>query len=79
MTIKEKAKELVDKFKKYSYNGACEENDGEMEFYSAKQCALICVDEILDVLKNIEFSYTDTSFEYELNNWKDIKKEIELL
>ena len=72
---KQKAIELVDKF----YQDSPEHFGSSKAMTYAIKMALICVDEILDVLKNIEFSYTDTSFEYELNNWKDIKKEMELL
>ena len=41
MTAKEKAKELVDRF--LSIEGPC----GNSYSYVAKQCALICVDEML--------------------------------
>ena len=64
MTAKEKAKELVDRFylngiKKYS-----------MQYENSLQCALICVDEILE-------TYID--LDPKLNYWKNVKKEIEKL
>jgi hypothetical protein len=60
MIPKEKAKELVESF---TFN--CRECD------NAKQCALICVDEILNAVTTI----ADKKYEY----WQEVKKEIELL
>lgn len=77
MEAKNKAIELVEKFKKQQVTvSGC--NDGgnpciitsEMYFNSAKQCALICVDEIIK-----EFDYNskhDRKFGY----WQQVKKEI---
>ena len=45
MTAKEKAKELVEGFYKWVATLDGTEN---VEFYKAKRCALICVDEILN-------------------------------
>jgi hypothetical protein len=44
MEAKEKAKELLDKFS----------NVALLDSYEAKQCALIAVDEILDLLRILE-------------------------
>jgi homoserine trans-succinylase len=60
MTAKEKAKELVDKFLN-------EQNNTE-EISEAKQCALICVDEILRILP-----FTDVKY------WQEVKQEINKL
>jgi hypothetical protein len=60
MTPKEKAKELVKKYL-YLYNTNINES---------KQCALITVDEILDML----IGSTAT-----IDYWKEVKQEIELL
>jgi hypothetical protein len=64
MTPKEKAKELVEKF------------DNAMEFYTparyAKQCALIAVDEILNVLSE----YTIEPFVFDIEYWQEVKQEI---
>lgn len=76
MTPKEKAKELVDK---YCYAIRTEETDSQYwtNIIHAKQCALIAVDEILDL--NLGLSNCDE------NNWEtekfyeEVKKEIELL
>ena len=78
MTPQEKAKELVDKFYQY----ANEEFDDKLNEYpgqvlserrkirkeSSKQCALIAVDEILNVIDNFEMIY-----------WEEVKQEIEKL
>ena len=59
MTPKEKAKELVDRFLN-------EQNDTE-EISQAKQCALICVDEILKNTLQIP---------QVLDYWQEVKEEI---
>ena len=60
MKPKEKAEELVDKMK------LCLFSDG---YYDAKQCALIAVDEIL----NVGFMDTNDLYDY----WQEVKQEIE--
>ena len=62
MTAKEKAQELVEKFNKN------EKLFHSIDFYQAKQCALIAVDEILNVCKTYLSSY-----------YLEVKKEIEKL
>lgn len=62
MTAKEKAQELVEKFNKN------EKLFHSIDFYQAKQCALIAVNEILDVCKTYLSPY-----------YNDVKKEIEKL
>jgi len=57
MTAKDKAMEIAMKFDK----------KGETD--NAKQCALICVDEILEIPLHI----------YGLGYWKNVKQEIEKL
>jgi len=76
MKTKTKAIELIEKFRKYSYNGACEENDERVEHYNAKQCALICVDEIISEMEYIDEN--DTSISYKrFEYWHSVKEEIE--
>jgi hypothetical protein len=60
-TAVDKAKELVDKF---TVIGLQQRNEGI-------QCALICVDEILNVLNVID--------NFEMIYWEQVKQEIELL
>ena len=58
MTPKEKAKELIDKFKYYSdvnHNG---------NFENAKQCALIAVDEILNEFLFDRSDYSNRRFQF---------------
>jgi hypothetical protein len=66
MTPKEKAKELFDKYFEVTNN-----------YYQAKECALIAVDEILD-LKHI-VTLRRNMHEMELEYWMEVKQEIENL
>jgi hypothetical protein len=77
MTPKEKAEELVYKFKKYSYYP---KTNNDMLFVNelnnnAKQCALIAVDEILDLIITI-YDYDREELD---PYWKQVKQEIEKL
>ena len=74
MESKQKAKELVEKYKEFT-----EDNHAE-RYCNAKQCAIICVDEIL----NSNPSYDDyggdgwkiiDNTEY----WQEVKNEIQKL
>ena len=65
MTPKEKAEELVDKFKYESKHYL---------MLDAEKCALIAVDEILKSRPAI----TDSQIEYQ-NYWQEVKQEIENL
>jgi hypothetical protein len=62
MTPKEKAEELFDKYFEVTNN-----------YYQAKECALIAIDEIMNVIIG--------SYDYELEKiyWQDVKNEIEKL
>jgi hypothetical protein len=74
MTPKEKAEELFDKFrvKVHDRNGT-----SAMNGFEAKQCALIAIDEILD-LKHI-VTLRRNMHEMELDFWDEVKEEIEKL
>jgi hypothetical protein len=63
MEAQEKAKELVDKML-YCYQGHIDE-------YTAKQCALIAVDEILDA-SMLHFDDLDSYVIY----WQQVKQEL---
>jgi len=72
MKAKDKAKALVERF---------DENLTYLESKSkAKQCALICVDEILKSLR-LNWKYRETVFDFEQSEiykyWQEVKKEIE--
>jgi hypothetical protein len=87
MTPKEKAKELIDKMYNTEYchgehfpnKRYCDCSD--MNLFQAKQCALIAVDEILNVLPQSE--YLEDRGEYFENRerlyWQEVKQEIEKL
>ena len=69
MTAKEKAKELVDNML-YCYQGNIDE-------YTAKQCALVSVDEIYKLnLKVGAYVDTDSDKENYYSYWEDVKKEV---
>jgi hypothetical protein len=69
MTPKEKAIEIVDKFKLDPIKPLC-----IMHYEHSKQCALIAVDEILNSRPQI----TDSQIEYN-NYWQEVKTEIQKL
>jgi hypothetical protein len=71
MTPKEKAEELFNTF----YSAIASDEMGE-NYKSAKQCALIAVDEILeDDVYDISEEFFDIRIEY----WQSVKREIEKL
>jgi len=71
MTPKQKANELVDKFK--DCVGLDIDTDMGWKLQSkndnAKQCALICVDEIINAIDNLQYN-RKTDF------WENVKQEI---
>jgi hypothetical protein len=77
MTPKEKAKELVEKFKKYTdVAGGCaiEAECIKINLKFAKQCALICVDEILHA-----YEFGGACSSEDLRYWGEVRAEIEKL
>jgi len=68
MELKQKAKELVDRFIPFT-DGMTRTEEVE----NAKQCALICVDEMIRVFKLEEASQELIEW------WKEVKQEIEKL
>ena len=77
MTPHEKAKELVDKFFKYSYwdsDYVSFKERVETRTDHAKQCALIAVDEIIKTEEPVNHVFTGlTSY------WQKVKEELENL
>jgi hypothetical protein len=69
MTPKEKAEELFNQYANVIYDRALT----VMQYEICKQCALIAVDEIMNVIIG--------SYDYELEKiyWQEVKKEIEAL
>ena len=78
MTPKQKAKELVERFKaKVEFEIMPESTN----MFNAKECALICVDEIEKYRKVLEDEY-DEYFYYAYNQeeyWQEVKQEINKL
>ena len=75
MKPKEKAEELIDKFENYSFMDIDKKISS---FNSAKQCALIAVDEIINtglLLDSSIYVTVKTSLDY----WQQVKQEIEKL
>ena len=64
---KDKAKELVQEF----YKWIATPDDRDIEFYKAKQCALIFVDGVLQEIPK--------RFDSEERYWEEVKNEIEKL
>jgi hypothetical protein len=77
-TPKEKAKELIDIYKKKvsmtikDYSLVCKVLDIDM----AKQCALIAVDEILKELESFYPKYESWDLKSKLSYWINVKQEI---
>ena len=86
MTPQEKAIELVNKFK-YNTRAYSEDKQWEDTAYNAKQCALIAVDEILNLglhdvgdYRNDQSTMDDFStVTWYINYWQEVKQEIEKL
>jgi hypothetical protein len=76
MKAQEKAKQLVDKFKKNTR--AFNETTGWGDYlYDAKQCALIAVDQI--ILANPHSNPFNTEVVSTMDYWLEVRKEIEKL
>ena len=72
MTAEEKAKELVDRFWELDML----DDNGDLYWIgkeNAKQCALTCVDEIIESLRHI------IGVDLRLKFWKEVKQEINKL
>ena len=73
MKANEKAIELVERFKPYSdYNEDNCFNEVEKMLINAKHCALIAVDEIINIKGNLNFDYVwYEQRQTDINNWLD--------
>ena len=80
MTAEEKAQELLDKMSSQTYSyqpyAGANYNIEEIGDEAGKKCALIAVDEILEV---IIFNKYDDKYWEEEEYWQEVKREIELL
>ena len=70
MTAKEKAEELVERFLDADYS--------DLSIHGTKQCALICVDEILKALYEVEYWERDSAIKI-CKHYKEVKQEINKL
>ena len=72
MTTKQKAKELVSKFKFLSYP------ESDVKFYNPKECALIAVDELIEQQKNMaDFLWSEIGYLIAPPVfWEEVKDEI---
>lgn len=74
MTPKEKAKELIDRFYNHTFNV---EKDTEDNFSSAKQCALIAVDEMLQIQSITMYPVIEDNVIYgHKDYWQQVKQEV---
>lgn len=81
MTTKDKAKELVEKFYPFAY---CSDGNNSMNRNyqieeNSKQCALICVDEIINANVQEEFEGHMVDEIGAVDYWREVKQEIEKL
>jgi hypothetical protein len=74
MTPKEKADELVKKMYAVHSNSA-----SNITLYFAKQCALIAVDEICEILEDNGFTFIEYHDRTTIEYWLQVKQEIEKL
>ncbi len=88
MTPKEKAKELMDKFFEFNHNVKWDSDNNEWthNYDKAKQCALIAVDEVINMFsgvhkKLIEIDMLEGNVEQTATYkfWQEVKQEIEQL
>ena len=77
MIPKEKAKELVNKYKNPFNRSGCIPPTETMFDSTAKQCALITVNEILN--SNPHSNPFNTNVYSTMNYWQEVKQEIEQL
>lgn len=82
MNAKEKAKELVEKFKSFVHcTSSWNEYDDYLELENAKQCAKIAVEEIINnsVLNYSGSDFSDNEIMSDTEYWNEVLKEIDLL
>ena len=72
MTPKEKAEELFNNFYNHCFNPDGYRSDNED---NAVECALFCVDEILQELENVDDGQTSIPYDY----WEEVKNELNKL
>jgi hypothetical protein len=80
MTAKEKSEELYKMFQKHAMYWDCY-NDEALEEDHAKQCAIICVEEILNAnpIVPLEYMLESEALDKAREYWQSVKTEIEKL
>jgi hypothetical protein len=73
MTPKEKANDLLDKMYSVDFND--DRDDVSIDYFHAKKCALIAVDEIMKQC----WEYRDIDLQKSFDYWQEVKQEIEQL
>jgi hypothetical protein len=83
MTPKGKAEELIEKFKKVELYHSMEPTDFDCQIkhissasYTAKECALIAVDEICEILEDNGFTFIEYHDRTTIEYWLQVKQEI---
>jgi hypothetical protein len=78
---KEKADELIDKMYYIGRYDEKEDYNPAMAWERAKQCALIVVDEILQIFNNewTKLDFWTEEINVTINFWQEVKQEIEKL
>jgi hypothetical protein len=75
MKAKDKAKELIDRF----YFNGIKDEEYSMQYEDGVQCALICVDEMIREIKQIQFNHDVFLEDTEISYWWKVRQEIEKL
>lgn len=79
---KEKAQELVDKFKPYMYPFAAGsaylsgDREGNKVLKDAKECAIICIDEKISEFKEMGNNIMGLQFDGKIKYWEEVKNEV---
>ena len=75
MTPKEKAEELIRKYYRWGLH-----KDGQsLSWLESKECALIAVDEICEILEDNGFTFIEYHDRTTIEYWLQVKQEIEKL
>jgi hypothetical protein len=82
MNTEDKAVELVKKFMEYSYVGWHGGTDELTQEEAAKECALIAVAQVVEVLQDLNYKENGGRSDYDYfgaEEWEEVKEKIKLL
>ena len=78
MTPKEKAKDLLKQFSSQTYDyqpyAGAHYHTAEIGYEAGKKCAIICVNEIISMQEKVNIR-----FDFNIEYWQEVKREIEEL